>query len=495
MSDIYALIESVGCALVLTDETSHIVVVNERASLLFGMAAQQMRGRLFGELVQLLETEVSDRSAMAIRRGTGNRPCGARFPIRVSSRAWHSSDADEPHGTLHTLEDLSDQHAAQRHAWEMSQNFQEILANTPAVMYMKDSEWKYEYVNQRFLDLFHLTPETVIGKTDFDLFPSTAAQAFREYDTEVRDSAKAIQRDEVVPHDDGLHTYVSIKFPMFCEQGHVRAVAGISTDVTESRKAQFLEKEVQAAALVQNQLYPHVVPHFPGYEMAGISRPSQFASGDYYDLIPHGPGRLCVVVADVSGHGLAAALIMMETRAILRACLEDHLNLAVVTERLNRFLCHDTPEQQFVTFFLGEINATTQTLTYLAAGHPSSVIDARGQSFPLEIATMPLGLSESLQFHTAQRRFVPGEMLFVATDGIPEVYSPQDEMFGWNRTVQFVQDHRVHPAAEILSHLLIEVETFQCGHTAGRSNGSAHFPDDLTAVLVKNGGSLWPASR
>ncbi|RLS58783.1 MAG: PAS domain-containing protein [Planctomycetota bacterium] len=488
MPELAQFFNAAGCALVMTDEAHVIREINDHAGQLIGSPRSQIVGQHFRDFIYIHETELISGNPLAYR-GTLTPHGKDHFPIKISSRPWISGDV---RGAIHTLEDLRDQHAALRQARRLEQNLNEILANTPAVVYTKNAAGQYEYVNQRFLDLFHLTMETVIGKTDYDIFPLSDAQAFRENDVSVLNQGRPIQLEEVAPHDDGPHSYVSIKFPLKDEHGNVRAVAGISTDVTELRRAHLLEQDVQAAALVQAQLYPHAKIDFPGYEMAGVARPSQYASGDYYDFIPHGPGKMCVVVGDVSGHGLASALIMVETRSILHACLEDHEDLSLVAERLNRYLFRDTPEQQFVTFFMAEINHETQTLSYFSAGHPSWLIDGHGQRRSLATTTPPLGLIETLPCSTTHLPFLPGDMLFVATDGIPEAYSASGQMFGWERTVQQILDHRDKSPEEILEKLIQRVEEFQSGNVRraeadqSPSRKPIHFEDDLTAVLVKH---------
>jgi PAS domain S-box-containing protein len=122
--------------------------------------------------------------------------------------------------------------------------FQGLVDNSTAVVYVKDLHGRYLLVNRRFEDLFHVTREAVVGKTDFDLFPRERAEAFRAFDRQVLAAGVALESEEVAPHDDGPHTYISIKCPLRDREGHAFAVCGISTDITERKRAEDRLREV-----------------------------------------------------------------------------------------------------------------------------------------------------------------------------------------------------------------------------------------------------------
>ncbi len=138
--------------------------------------------------------------------------------------------------------------AQQRRLDESRARLQAILDRTPTVLYLKDIEGRYQLVNRRFEQLFHAEQAALLGRTDFDLFPREAADAFRRNDLEALYAGAPIEREEIVPQDDGPHTYISIKFPLFDRGGAPVAVCGISTDITDRKHAaEALER--QAAAL------------------------------------------------------------------------------------------------------------------------------------------------------------------------------------------------------------------------------------------------------
>lgn len=121
----------------------------------------------------------------------------------------------------------------------------DLLEGTPAVVYIKDTCGRYEFVNRRFEELFHVNREQLIGRTDFEVFPEPLATVFQENDRRVAETGTAVQCEEAAPHDDGPHTYLSVKFPLRDELGQIRSVAGISTDITDRIRA---ERELDAVA-------------------------------------------------------------------------------------------------------------------------------------------------------------------------------------------------------------------------------------------------------
>jgi PAS domain S-box-containing protein len=115
---------------------------------------------------------------------------------------------------------------------------QSIVDNTTAVIYLKDLEGYYFTINRQYEKLFHVTRHEILGRTDYEIFPAAVADVFRENDNKVIEAKEPIEFEEVVPHDDGLHTYISIKFPLRDTAGTIYAVCGISTDITERKRTE-----------------------------------------------------------------------------------------------------------------------------------------------------------------------------------------------------------------------------------------------------------------
>ena len=120
--------------------------------------------------------------------------------------------------------------AALRKSKEQAQT---ILDNTPAVVYLKDTDGRYLLINHQYERLFHVTKDQVIGKTDYDIFPKAFADAFRMNDFKVLETKNSLVIEEIAPHDDGMHTYISLKFPLYDSVEGLYGVCGISTDITD----------------------------------------------------------------------------------------------------------------------------------------------------------------------------------------------------------------------------------------------------------------------
>src|SRR6516165_6178824 len=126
------------------------------------------------------------------------------------------------------------------------QELQSILDNSPAVIYVKDTDGRYLRVNRRFEDLFALSRAEILGKTDYDLFPREIADRYQANDQEVMRVARSLEFEELAPQGDGLHTYISAKFPLYDGAGAVYAVAGISTDITARKRTEEALRQSQA---------------------------------------------------------------------------------------------------------------------------------------------------------------------------------------------------------------------------------------------------------
>ncbi|MBX3450525.1 MAG: PAS domain S-box protein [Planctomycetaceae bacterium] len=356
---------------------------------------------------------------------------------------------------------------------------QAILENTPAVVYVKDPEGRYLYANQRFVDLFALEHGSVTGKTDLEIFPRELAEAFRSNDQQVAASRSRITIEEQAPHADGLHTYVSVKFPLFDAAGHISSVAGISTDVTDDLRNKELQAQLQIASTFQRKLYPSHAPVFPGLDLAGSALPATHLCGDYYDFIPIEDGRVVLAVGDVSGHGFGPALAMVEVRSILRGMLHDHGNrpLSETLVRLNELLCEDLPEARFVTLFLVEIDTVTRRLHYAGAGHQAHIFRADGNFEVLNSTAPVIGLIDSISVREPEPvDLEAGDVLLICTDGITEAFNSRHQLYGWKRTIERVKEDRTRDAADIIRRLFAEVSEF-----AGQ-RGRA---DDMTAIVAK----------
>lgn len=148
-------------------------------------------------------------------------------------------------GTVEINRDITTRKAAEEAQRESEARLQAMFDNTTAVAYLKDTAGRYLFINQRFEKLFHVSREDLIGKTDYDVFPQETADAFRANDLTVLETGAPLEREELAPHDEGVHTYISVKFPICDAKGVPFAVGGISTDITERKRTEEQLKATQ----------------------------------------------------------------------------------------------------------------------------------------------------------------------------------------------------------------------------------------------------------
>jgi sigma-B regulation protein RsbU (phosphoserine phosphatase) len=232
-----------------------------------------------------------------------------------------------------------------------------------------------------------------------------------------------------------------------------------------------MERESAEARAIQQALFLKPVPLIPGFAFETAWHPAGAVAGDWFDFIDLGHQRYGIALADVSGKGMSAALLMSATRAILRSLAPLYASPAQTLEHLNRALTEDFPSGKFVTMVYGVLDANSRELTLASAGHPRPLLINHHCSF-LDLDTgLPLGLGpSSYPQHTIT--LTPGTQLLLYTDGITEAMDGIEEEYGPARLIE----HFLQPEA-CVDGLITEVQRFAAG--SDRS-------DDATAVLIRS---------
>jgi len=229
-------------------------------------------------------------------------------------------------------------------------------------------------------------------------------------------------------------------------------------------------KELSEAQRIQLTLFPSQSPDIPRFAVNGLCLPCQEVGGDWYDYIPLQDGRLAVVLADVSGKGMGAALLMSSTRTVLRLVAESGLPPAEVLSRVNRVLLKDFPTAKFVTMVYAILDPKSGSIAFASAGHLHPLfVDGRGAHFLETDAGLPLGIREG-SFSERTVEMTAGSRLVFYSDGVTEAMNSSFEQYGATR----LRDHVANPSASVQS-LLNDVRTFTGGYSAS---------DDVTVVMV-----------
>jgi sigma-B regulation protein RsbU (phosphoserine phosphatase) len=235
------------------------------------------------------------------------------------------------------------------------------------------------------------------------------------------------------------------------------------------------DRELQIAQEIQRSLFPRTLPSLAEIEVAAESRPCYEVGGDYYDFIPLEGERLALVVADVSGKGTPASILMASVHASLRATAGAEPP-ARLMERLNRFLCASTQESKYVTLFYGEIEPRARRLRYVNAGHvPPYLLRAGGGVERLKSGGPVLGLLEDALYEAGEVVLASGDLLAVVTDGVTEALSAEDEEFGDDRALRALGAAEPGAAAALRALVAAVAEWTAPGTIC----------DDLTALVVR----------
>jgi phosphoserine phosphatase RsbU/P len=236
------------------------------------------------------------------------------------------------------------------------------------------------------------------------------------------------------------------------------------------------DRELQLAREIQRSLFPPQPPEIPGFEVAAESRSCYEVGGDCYDWINLGSGRLALVIADVSGKGTPASLLMASVHASMQA-LAGTAAPAQVMERLNRFLFARTQANRYVTLFYAEFDAASRRLAYVNAGHvPPYQVARDGTVSRLLMGGLALGILDEVSYESGQVTLEPGDVVAMVTDGVTEANSPDEREFGDERVCEALRTLSGGNASTILEGLLATVNQWA---------GAVGCSDDLTALILK----------
>jgi sigma-B regulation protein RsbU (phosphoserine phosphatase) len=246
-------------------------------------------------------------------------------------------------------------------------------------------------------------------------------------------------------------------------------------EVMERRR---IDDELDLARQVVAQLLPKATPLQPGFDLYGVSVPMTVVGGDYYDYIEAYDDRLGVLIADVSGKGLPAALVMASFRSYIHAMVTNELAMRAMFNKINALVRDSTAANMFITCFYGLIDPEARRLMYINAGHnPPLVLSKDGTRQLLEASGTALGILKRVHYSEQVVDFYPGDILIMFTDGITESVNAQEQEYGLERLVRVVERNAERRAYEICQAIVEDVNAFTAG-----VGGPV---DDVTVSIVK----------
>jgi len=247
--------------------------------------------------------------------------------------------------------------------------------------------------------------------------------------------------------------------------------------IDESIKALQYKRERDLAVQIQKNFLPRADPDFAPYEISGSARACRGVGGDYYDYISVDADRLAVVVADVSGVGVSASLLMASLRGALHEKFPGTVDLGDLAAKLNDFVYESSDSHLFISFFLAIIDRARDEVTYVNAGHnPPLLLRPEGPARSIGSTGLCLGMFADQSYGEGAFSLGPGDILCLYTDGIVESRTGDHEEYGEDRLADKVRELRERPAGEIRDKIFDDVLAF---------SGCAEAGDDMTLVLVK----------
>ncbi len=243
------------------------------------------------------------------------------------------------------------------------------------------------------------------------------------------------------------------------------------------QKEQLMASDLAQASEIQQSLLPSEAPLLPGFDMSGYNLACRTVGGDYYDFLPYGENKVALVIGDVSGKGLPAALMMSSLQARVQMLIETRPDPASAVTTLNRNLAERCPLGKFITFFYAVLNTETGELTYSNAGHnPPLLLRSTGQVEMLPGGGLIMGLFPSIVYGSHTTTLEPGDMLALFSDGVTEARNADDQELGELGLAEFLLGCMTESCSTVTADLAKHVREW-CG--------TSSFADDFTIVLVK----------
>ena len=405
-------------------------------------------------------------------------------------------------GAIETIRDITKQKLAEQELVESRRGLADILNFLPDATFVIDSEGKVIAWNSAMEMLTSVPADSMLGKGNYeyalpfykqrrpmlaDLIFMPNAEIEKKYNT-VERVGDTLVVDVLIPDFKPGGAYIWAKAsPLYNSLGETVGAIETVRDITERREMEGRlarsSAELQIAADIQRSFLPEVIPKVPMFDIAARSVMAKEVGGDFFDVIPFeimvlDKGTIGLLVADVSGKGVPAALFMALSRIVVRVNALWHQDPAKVIYHSNNTITQDSKAGMFVTLFFGMLKEKDRTLTYVNAGqNPPLVFRSSTKTIEKLMPTgICLGVMEDQDYESRTVAIEKDDVLVMYTDGITESINSQEELFGENRLIEILRNNAHLPAQAILERILSEVKGF--------ATGMPQF-DDMTLLVVK----------
>jgi len=488
------LIAHLHVGVVVHAPDTSILLSNDRAAALLGVTSSQLSGKTDDDPAWSFVRE--DGTPLPTDEYPVNRVLATRQPLRdlvyginrpgAGDRRWVSVNALPEFGesselarVVVTFIDITDQRRLQE---------LEVLRLDAALESIGDGivitsdDGTIQYVNPAFERLTGYPRLELLGRNPRVLQSGQHDQTFYRRMWQAVASGDTWHGEFVDRRKDGRPYDAETTISQIRDAaGRAIGFVGVQRDVSERKRGAAVTEQLRLARSIQQRFFPTRPPGVPGFDFGGASYAAEETGGDYYDYFQMPGGRVGVVLADVSGHGLGPALVMSQTRAYLQALLPLGLDVGELATRLNDFLLADCQEARFVTLFLAQLDPRDGSFIYASAGHRCYVLGPGDEMQTLDATSVPLGILPGRVPSAPLRNLHPGQVVLFPTDGVEDTESSSGVPFGVERMLEVVRGNRHLSATEIVETLYRSVRDFAEGTPQ---------QDDITAVVLKVDGTV-----
>ena len=517
------IIDFLPDATFVIDLNGRVIAWNRAMEVITGVPAQSMIGKgdyeyalpFYGErkpmlanLIFMPEAEIEKRYDTIEKIGDTLvvdifiptfRPGGVYFWAKASPLFDPQGNIS---GAIETIRDISDRKRAEQEITRSRQSLEEIISFLPDATLVINREGVVITWNRAMEELTGVSARDMVGKGDYEyalpfygekkpilanliLMPEEEVES--RY-THVQREGDTLVVDTFIPKLGEAGRYFWAKAsPLYDPHGTITGAIETIRDITERREMEGRlarsSAELQIAAEIQQSFLPEIIPQITGFDIAAKSVMAKEVGGDFFDVIPFEiipleKGTLGIIIADVSGKGVPAALFMALSRIVVRVNALWHRDPARAIFDANNIIAQDSKAGMFVTLFYGILSEKDQTLTYVNAGHNPPVVyrSSDGSIEELMPTGIVLGAVERREFFSRTLDIRTGDIIVMYTDGITESINAREEMFGEERLHSIIRMHARLPAQEILKKILESVQQF---------TGDMPQFDDITLMVVK----------
>jgi PAS domain S-box-containing protein len=518
------IIDFLPDATFVIDREGRVIAWNKAMEALTGVLQESMLGKgnyeyalpfykvrqpMLANLIFMPEAEIEKRYDSVERTGDtlvvdifipDFRPGGVFFWAKASPLYDPQGNIS---GSIETIRDITDRKRAEQEIIRSRLSLANIISFLPDATLAIDADGIVITWNKAMEELTGIPASAMIGKGDFEyslpfyqerrpmlanLILMPEAEVETRY-THVLREGDTLVVDTFIPNLRGRsgRYFWAKASPLYDPQGNITGAIETIRDITERREMEGRlarsNAELQIAAEIQRSFMPDVIPQITGFDIAARTIMAKEVGGDFFDVIPFeiialDKGTLGLLVADVSGKGVPAALFMALSRIVVRVNALWHSDPAKAIYDANNIIAQDSKSGMFVTLFFGTLREKERTLTYVNAGHnPPVVFRSRDESLEELMPTgIVLGAVENREYFSRTISIGSGDVIVMYTDGVTESINALEELFGEDRLNAIIRNNVRRPADEIIDRILIGVQEF---------TGDMPQFDDITLLVIK----------